>query len=381
MSILLTLTILLFVPYALLMAILQWGWRRSQFSAVETNTHPSPPRTKLTVVVAFRNEASQIDPLLACLTRQNYPHDRMEVLLVNDHSEDMSAVAASQWAASQPFKARVLHNGAGEKGKKAALTRGIRAASGELIVTTDADCTMSPEWLISVARFYELNPAELIASPVLFEFHERRFFEKFQALELLTLLGTTAGSIGAGHPLFCNAANMAFRRSTFLRLNDPFLAHTPSGDDTMLLQQIKAVASYTIVFNPHRESVVTTHPSKNIRAFWNQRKRWVSKSRYYKDRDILGAGLIVFLSNLWLVVLFAGAILNPGLILLLVSAFVFKAMVDLLLLRPLVQYFRKQKLWRIYLPAQLVYPIYSTVTGIFGRLSGFSWKNRNYHVN
>jgi cellulose synthase/poly-beta-1,6-N-acetylglucosamine synthase-like glycosyltransferase len=379
MSILLIITILLLVPYAMLMAILLWGWHRTRLSAVNRQIHP--PRTRLSVVVAFRNEASQIHSLLNSLAIQDYPHERMEVFLVNDHSEDRSAEAAAQWASRQPFKARVLHNVAGEKGKKAALTRGIQAASGELIVTTDADCTMKAGWLTSVARFYEQKPVELVASPVLFDFHARRFFEKFQALELLTLVGTTAGSIGAGRPLFCNAANMAFRRSTFLGLNDPFMAHTPSGDDTMLLQQIKAVGSHTIAFNPDPASVVTTIPVKSIHAFWNQRKRWVSKSRYYKDRHILGAGLIVLLTNLWLVVLIAGTLVNPGLLMLLVSAFAFKILADLLLMRPLVRYFEKQKLWEIYLPAQLVYPIYSTLTGIFGRLTGFSWKNRNYHVN
>lgn len=379
MLILQTITILIFVPYAILILILLWGWHRNE-SAFGASNSPAP-QTKLSVVVAFRNEASRIHPLLSSLTRQDYPNERMEVLLVNDHSEDSSAGAASHWAAGQPFKAKVLHNTGNEKGKKEALTRGIQEASGDLIVTTDADCAMGAGWLTSIARYYEQNPADMIAAPVLFEYDRGRFFEMFQALELLTLLATTAGSIGAGRPLFCNAANMAFRRSSFLRLNDPFVSQTASGDDTMLLQKIKATKSLTIAFNPDREAVVTTPAEKSIRSFWNQRKRWVSKSRYYKDRDITGAGGIVFLANMWLTVLVLGALFSPTFLVLTGATFVFKTLIDLWLLRPVVGYFTKKELWKIYLPAQIVYPVYSTLTGIFGRFSDFTWKSRTYHVN
>jgi len=376
---LLTTTILIFVPYAILILALLWGWHRngSAFGAFKSPA----PQTKLSVIVAFRNEASRIHPLLSCLAGQHYPNDRMEVLLVNDHSEDSSAEAASHWAAGQSFEAKVLHNAGDEKGKKEALTRGIQEATGELIVTTDADCAMGPGWLSSIARYYEQNPADMIAGPVLFEYDQQRFFEKFQALEFLTLLATTAGSIGAGRPLFCNAANMAFRRTSFLKLNDPFFSQTVSGDDTMLLQKIKAAKSSTIAFNPDRQAVVTTPPEKNLRAFWNQRKRWVSKSRHYNDRDITGAGLIVFLANMWLMILILGAPLSHTFLVLTGATFAFKALIDLLLLRPVVGYFAKKELWKIYLPAQIVYPIYSTLTGIWGRSSGFTWKSRHHHVN
>jgi len=375
----LTITLIIYIPYALLILVLLRGWHRNPSAGITTGS--SEPRTKLSVVVAFRNEASRIHPLLKSLTKQDYPDDSMEVLLVNDHSEDSSGAAARHWAGRQSFEARVLQNGGDEKGKKAALTRGIQEATGELIVTTDADCAMGPGWLTSITRYYEQHPADMIASPVMFDYDRRKFFEKFQALELLTLVATTAGSIGARRALFCNAANMAFRRSAFLRLNDPFVSRTASGDDTMLLQKIKATDNLTIAFNAGRESVVTTAPAQNIRSFWNQHKRWVSKSRHYKDRDILGAGLIVFCANLWLTLLLLGAPLSHTFLLLLGPTFAFKALLDLLLLRPAVGYFAKKALWKIYLPAQAVYPLYSTLTAILGRSSGFTWKNRNYHVN
>ena len=50
--------------------------------------------------------------------------------------------------------------------KKRAIEIGIANASGELIVTTDADCIIAPNWLQTIAAFYQENNAAFIAMPV-----------------------------------------------------------------------------------------------------------------------------------------------------------------------------------------------------------------------
>ena len=53
-----------------------------------------------------------------------------------------------------------------EQGKKAAITKGISMAKGELIVTTDADCIMGKDWLKAITAHFENPKIQLVTGPV-----------------------------------------------------------------------------------------------------------------------------------------------------------------------------------------------------------------------
>jgi cellulose synthase/poly-beta-1,6-N-acetylglucosamine synthase-like glycosyltransferase len=372
-------TLAISIPYLLLLTLMSVGWRRVKRVRSGVNLTGTPP--SISIVIPVRNEQENLDDLLEAISRQDYPRDRWEVVVVDDHSGDGSKALLDKWAQKQDFPVRVMRLAPGEAGKKAALSRGIEATEGELIVTTDADCQMGPQWLASTAHFYQKHHPSLIFGPVLFESSRGNFFTHFQSLEFLTLLGTAAGSSRLGHPLFGNAANMAFPRKLLERVDDPFAGNVVSGDDTLLLLKVKKLSHADVAFNPDLRAKVETTPAQNLKDFWSQRKRWASKSRHYHDFDILGAGLVVLVFNLWLMVLLAGSLFHTALLMPLLMGFFFKTLADSILLTPLIRHFGRSQLWKAFLPAQLVYPFFSTLPALAGQLVGFKWKNRRYHVN
>src|SRR5512133_216181 len=102
------------------------------------------PATTVSVVVACRNEAANITALQESLAAQDYPAGLLEIIIVNDNSTDRTPVAISEFITSgrqkSPHDMKLIYNPF--IGKKSAVRRGIEKASGELIITTDADCTM-----------------------------------------------------------------------------------------------------------------------------------------------------------------------------------------------------------------------------------------------
>src|SRR5690606_40960522 len=112
---------------------------------------------------------------------------------------------------------RVVGVGAGGPGagthKEAALARGVAAARGAIILTTDADCTVSPTWIRSMMSRFE-EGVGIVTGPVLYR-DDGRFFGRLQSLEFLGLVALGHGFVGIGRPHLCNSANLAYRRQAY----------------------------------------------------------------------------------------------------------------------------------------------------------------------
>src|SRR5690606_9356376 len=98
--------------------------------------------------------------------------------------------------------------------KKKAIEVAISKATGQLIVTSDADCTFPPHWLKNLAAFYLDTKAAFIAAPVRIR-PGRSLLSVFQSLDFLTLQGITGASVHKGFHAMCNGANMAYEKAVF----------------------------------------------------------------------------------------------------------------------------------------------------------------------
>lgn len=119
-------------------------------SAVRRPPHPQD-RPSVSVVVVVRERARQLACCLRSLCALDWPADKLEVIVVDDHSRDRTALVAERFAKScrrEPgrpsFEVLVLptHSGIAE-----ARNAGVRAARGEIIAFTDSDCAVDPGWL------------------------------------------------------------------------------------------------------------------------------------------------------------------------------------------------------------------------------------------
>ncbi len=91
------------------------------------------PRQSITVVIPARDEAARIGPVLAAMVGAPGVH---EVIVVDDQSTDRTAAVARAAGATVVVGAPLP---TGWAGKAWALQQGIAAASGEWVVTLDAD--------------------------------------------------------------------------------------------------------------------------------------------------------------------------------------------------------------------------------------------------
>ena len=125
---------------------------------------PSRINTKVldefvSVLIPFRNESENILHSLRSIENQNYPKDKFEVIYINDSSTDDSLTKLEDTAKSSNIKIiSVPENFMLNAHKKRAVRFGIENCRGEIIVTTDADCTHKENWLKTLLRKQGSSP-------------------------------------------------------------------------------------------------------------------------------------------------------------------------------------------------------------------------------
>ncbi|OFY54991.1 MAG: hypothetical protein A2Y87_10925, partial [Bacteroidetes bacterium RBG_13_46_8] len=234
------------------------------------------------VILPFRNEEKHLPGIMNDLSTQDYPPGKIEVILVNDRSDDQSWSVANEFCQHHD-NFSVIIPPAGKTGKKEALHAGILAARHEIIVTTDADCRAGRRWLSTLASFYcDVSPAMIIGL-VVPHTGEKGFFHYFQQLECISLTGAGAASAVDRKPIYCSGANLCYRKDLYLRFSDPMLQSVFSGDDTFLLLKMKKKYREGIRVLKSKDALIRTKAEATPADFFRQRSRWISKSFLYRD--------------------------------------------------------------------------------------------------
>jgi cellulose synthase/poly-beta-1,6-N-acetylglucosamine synthase-like glycosyltransferase len=247
----------------------------------------APGSTRVTVVVAARNEEKTIATVLGNLAKQDYPRELLEVIVVNDNSTDRTPIVVSEFISGhrqpQAVNIRLIYNPF--RGKKSAVRYAIEKASGELILMTDADCSVGPGWVSAYAKFFESVNADMIAGEV-YQTPGRGFASQFGSFEFSALQAITESSIRAGRPVMCSAANMAVRKDVYLRHAGALRDEIASGDDVFLLHAVKRSGGIIAHVGGGAAAAVTAG-AVTAAALLRQRARWASKAYYYRDAATL----------------------------------------------------------------------------------------------
>jgi len=206
------------------------------------------------------------------------------------------------------------------------------------------------------------------------------WFGAFQSLEFASLIAAAAGSAGAKVPLLANGANLAFEKEAFMQVGG-FSGNSnfPSGDDIFLLQSVKKqFGASSVKFIKSKAALVTTPPQESLKGFLNQRLRWVSKNKGYRDGWVLFSGALVYLANaLFPLLLFAG-FFNLWAWKAALIWFAVKIIVDLPVLAGVSSFTGTGKtIWLIPV-VEIWNSLYTTFIGIAGSILSFEWKGRKY---
>jgi cellulose synthase/poly-beta-1,6-N-acetylglucosamine synthase-like glycosyltransferase len=93
---------------------------------------------RVTVLVPMHNEELVALNVLERLLDADYPKEKLEVIPINDHSEDRTKEIVDKFSAEHPF-IKPLHRYSGRRGKPAAINEALQKATGEVIIVFDAD--------------------------------------------------------------------------------------------------------------------------------------------------------------------------------------------------------------------------------------------------
>jgi cellulose synthase/poly-beta-1,6-N-acetylglucosamine synthase-like glycosyltransferase len=339
---------------------------------------PFSPKTKISIIIAARNEEATITNCLAAVSAQTYPANLMEIIVVDDHSTDKTKEVAEKFLSKIAIPGKCISDHEKAHGKKSALTEGIKNSSGELIVITDADCISSPKWLSTIENEYQKSGAYMLCGPVQIV-GENTFIKYFQSLELCGLSLLSGAGIKAGLPLLCNGANIAYTRNVFNDVEGfKGIDNNPSGDDILLMFKIHKKYPRKIQYVKSKDAIVSTAAQATLKDFILQRVRWASKGLYSKNPANSFISTLVFGSNFLSVIAIIFILVRAKLFPILMCCLALKIIADFLLLLFGAFFFGKKKLLWIFPVAELVTMFYISWVGIAANFSSYSWKDRHY---
>jgi len=370
--IILIVCISLFVFYSGLIIYYWQSWKSVPDFFLSDHT----AQIKISVIVAARNEEKNIGQLLLALQQQTYPSEYFEIIVVDDNSSDSTAAIVKEFPA---IKLIQLQNDKINSGKKKAIETGIGKASGELIVTTDADCLPGKEWLQTIASFKKEKQSVFIAAPVALASREKgnNLLSIFQQLDFMVLQGITAASVYKNFHTMCNGANLAYERNVFYEVNGfEGIDKIASGDDMLLMNKIWKKYPEKIYYLKSKNAIVGSEPMRTWKEFFNQRIRWTSKARLYDDKRIFFVLLLVYLFNLSFGMLLIGGFWFHAYWFWLIGMWVAKTIVEFPFVYSVAEFFDKSSQMKYFFFFQPLHVFYTIISGLFGLFGTYEWKGR-----
>jgi len=289
--------------------------------AKKTQKSPrSSHKPGVSIVIPFKNEASNLEKLLHSLESQNY-NGLYEVILVNDCSTDSYKDVISLRSWSCPVK--VIHSFYSPdrklSSKQQALDLGIRSASFDWIALTDADMVLSPEWILSLMEA-TAGGAELVFGHTAMRPLEGKLILGWvQSFQLAALFAVAYAFHRVGITGSCMGNNLLVSKKAYCDSGFDAIGYSIVEDRELLLalrKKGRPVAA-TEPFLP----TATTLPCTTFGQYRNQLLRW-AYGGLGRNSNLTLFAIILACQNLALVCAVFG-ILPPGI--LIISAINFLA--------------------------------------------------------
>jgi mycofactocin system glycosyltransferase len=127
---------------------------------------------KVSVILPVRDQPVYVSECLQSLMQLNYPHDRLEVLVVDDGSRNSLAEITST------FKVNLIRL---EESQGAAVCRNIGAesASGDILAFLDADCIADRDWLREITPFFQAEGVGAVGGFVA-GYYQKRLLDRYE---------------------------------------------------------------------------------------------------------------------------------------------------------------------------------------------------------
>ncbi|HEY0054127.1 MAG TPA: glycosyltransferase [Pedobacter sp.] len=238
-------------------------------------------RHPVSVIICARNEEKNLQKNLPAILQQDYPD--FEVIVVNDCSGDDSHMILRGFSSLYKHLKVVTINEHErfKHGKKFAVSLGIKAATKEHLLFTDADCEpTSNKWIDKMQRHFQ-GQVEIVLGYSPYKY-ERGFVNKLIRFETFsTALNYFSFALG-GRPYMGVGRNMAYTKSLFFK-GKGFASHMhiPSGDDDLFVNQNATTENVAIEL--HQDSHMWSAPKTTFLTYFNQKLRHMGAGKVYKS--------------------------------------------------------------------------------------------------
>jgi cellulose synthase/poly-beta-1,6-N-acetylglucosamine synthase-like glycosyltransferase len=226
----------------------------------------------VSVVIAARNEEEHLPRCLQSVVQQTYSNDSYEIIVVNDNSTDGTETICLDFAGRH---SNVTYVSAQEDkalpGKTNALDQGIQKARGEIILVTDADCTVPPTWVEFTAKRY--GPDVGLVGGMTVQ-KASTWFEGMQSLDWAYLLGLAAAAVARRNPLSTIGNNLSFRKSAYQEIGGYRKIPFSVTEDFMLFQSIVKTKKWEYLYPVDGRVLVVSQPCATLRELVRQKHRW-----------------------------------------------------------------------------------------------------------
>lgn len=333
----------------------------------------------VSVIIPARDEAEHIGGALEDLARQDYPGERLEVIVIDDRSGDGTGEIARGYqgriASLQVLRVDVCPEGVSPK--KHALQRGFDSARGDILITTDGDCRFHSGWITSLVERFEPTTGLVTGLTVFDRGRREPFWQRMQQLDYLSHSFLAAGAIGRGWAFNCNGSNLALRREAFSDVGGySRFRQVVTGDDTLLLQRLKQSGRWKATFSADPRSLVRSHPEETLGEVLQQRLRWGSGGMSYSKPALLFAlsAFLFFLFSLFSPIFWSAGWVSPAFAIFLVG----KIFVESRVMSLGFRVFRLKPDWQAFVFLELIHIPAVLAFSIGGHLWGFRWKGERF---
>lgn len=240
----------------------------------------------ISILIPFRNEAKRISPLLSSLQKLDGVQT-IDVVFVDDNSTDNSAEIIKNFLKGTGVAFRVIQNNG--VGKKRAICSALEETKHDYTICLDADVSFNPNF---IEQHQNLRARDFVVGKIMYPF-PKGLLQFCVYIESKIQRVFFKPNLYSNKPLLCSGAHYAFSKSMFNELS-PFEDNfqIASGDDMFFLDSVRR-SKYEIIST---ETEVTTQYPDSWKAFYNQRKRWLSKTSYFSKGQYLLSGVMHFLA-------------------------------------------------------------------------------------
>lgn len=237
--------------------------------------------TPISVLICARNESENLQQFLPKIISQQYQN--FEIVLINDRSYDDTFEVMESFKEKYPLKIKIVNVAETKSGgsKKYALSLGIKAATHEYLLFTDADCfPNSDNWISEMSQQFTANKSIVLGYGA-YRAIKNSWLNKLIRFETLMTALQYVSYANIGLPYMGVGRNLAYTKSLFFD-NNGFAnhLHLKSGDDDLFVNQNATKENCAISLHP--DSFTISEPKITFKDWVNQKRRHVSTAKQYK---------------------------------------------------------------------------------------------------